>query len=277
MPDILFVDDDLYSMLTYVDVLQDAGFHVQQASGADDALRQVTSREFTAAVLDVRMPRESLGERETAGGHRTGVALARRMRGERPGLPIVLLTSSDDAMIYDWANRDSAVVCLDKRRTRPDQLVRHVRRAVREPGASPNVFLVHGRDHKAMFAVKDYVQNNLRFNEPTVLCHKPNDGRTIIEKLEHYADDADVVIVLLTPDDLGRTANGGSVERTRGRQNVIFELGYVFGAVRRSKVLVLTAGVAEMPQEIAGVVYIDISHGIHAAGEDIRRELAQWL
>lgn len=278
MPDILFVDDDLYSMLTYVDVLEDEGFCVQRASSADEALRHVTTREFTAVVLDVRMLPGQLGELETAGGHRTGVALARRIRRDRPGLPIVLLTNSDDATIFGWADRDSTMVCLDKRRTRPDQLVRYVRRAV-QPGTSPSVFLVHGRDHEAMFAVKDYLQSTLHFTEPTVLCHKPNDGRTIIEKFEYYADDADVVIVLFTPDDLGHTANNTSTERTRARQNAVFELGYFMGTVgrRRGKVLLLNGGVQDIPTDIAGVVYIDISHGIHSAGEDIRRELAPWL
>lgn len=278
MSNILFVDDDLYSMLTYVDVLEDAGFHVRQAITTDEALRQVESRDYIAAVLDVRIPRGQLGEVETAGGHRTGVALARRIRKELPGLPILLLTNSDDSKIYEWADRDSTVVCLDKRHTRPDQLVRYVRRAVREPGASPNVFLVHGRDHKTMFEVKNYLQNNLGFSEPTVLCHKPSDGRTIVEKLEHYGEDADVVIVLLTPDDVGHVA-GTSVERTRPRQNVVFELGYFFGAWgrRRSKVLLLNDRVQDIPTDIAGVVYIDISQGIEAAGENIRRELAPWI
>lgn len=279
MANILFVDDDLYTMLTYVDLLVDAGFQVRQATSTDEALRQVESRDYIAAVLDVRIPRGQLGEVETAGGHRTGVALARRIRKELPGLPILLLTNSDDSTIHQWADRETKVVCLDKRHTRPDRLVRYVRRAVGEPGASPNVFLVHGRDHKTMFEVKNYLQNNLRFNEPTVLCHKPSDGRTIMEKFEHYADDADVVIVLLTPDDLGHAANGTSVERTRPRQNVVFELGYFFGAWgrQRSKVLLFNDRVQDIPTDIAGVVYIDISRGIEAAGENIRRELAPWI
>lgn len=278
MSNILFVDDDPYLMLTYVDVLEDAGFHVRQAKNTDEALCQVESRDYIAAVLDVMMVPGQLGERETRGGHHTGVALARRIRKELPKLPILLLTNSDDPKIYEWADRDGRVVCLDKRHTSPDQLLRYVRRAVGELGASPNVFLVHGRDHKTMCEVKNYLQNDLRFNEPTVLCHKPSDGRTIMEKFEHYAEDADVVIVLLTPDDLGHTA-GTSVERTRPRQNVVFELGYFFGAWgrKRSKVLLLNDRVQDIPTDIAGVVYIDISRGIEAAGENIRRELAPWI
>jgi CheY-like chemotaxis protein len=279
MLDILFVDDDSYSMLTYVDALADEGFQVQQASSAKDVLDQVASREFAAVILDVMMPPGQLGERETAGGHRTGVALARRIRGEQPKLPILLLTNSDDATIYKWAKRKRAVVYLDKRHTRPDQLVRCVMRAVGVRGASPNVFLVHSQNHKVMSIVKDYLQKDLRLNEPTVLGHKPNDSRTVIEQFAHHGDDADVVIVLPPPDSLRRTANNTSMRTTRAVQGVAFELGYFLGAVgsRHGKVLLLNSGGQDVPPNIPGVACIDISHGIHAAGKDIRRELASWL
>jgi predicted nucleotide-binding protein len=277
--DILFVDDDLYSMLTYVDVLTDAGFRVQQASGADEAIREAAGREFAAAVLDVRMLHGQLGELETAGGHRTGVALARRIRRKYPRLPIFLLTSSDDATIYEWARKDSNIVYLAKRNVRPHNLVRYIRKALREPGASPNVFLVHGKSHGTLNAVKNYIQNNLGFSEPTVLLHKSNEGRTIIENFEYYASDADVVMVILTPDDLGRTAGTATTEQARARQNVILELGYFLAAVGRKygKVLLLNDAVQDIPSDISGLIYIDISQGIDAASENIRRELVQWL
>ncbi|HEY0988580.1 MAG TPA: TIR domain-containing protein [Kofleriaceae bacterium] len=279
MMNILFVDDDPYSMATYVDVLTDAGFHVQKASGAAEAIREVAGREFAAVVLDVRMSREELDEVETAGGNQTGIALARRIRQLRPRLSILLLTLSEDAAICEWARKDHHVVYLNKRSVRPHNLVRHVRKALREPDASPNIFLVHGKNHGALLAVKNYLQNTLGFSEPTVLAHKPNDGRTIIEKFEYFANDADVVIVLLTPDDLGRTADTASPEQSRARQNVILELGYFWGTVGRQygKIVLLNDNVQDIPTDISGMILIDISHGIDAASEEIRRELAQWL
>ena len=33
----------------------------------------------------------------------------------------------------------------------------------------------------------------------------------------------------------------------------------------------------EAPSDLAGVCYIDITHGIGPAGEEIRRELVEWL
>lgn len=63
------------------------------------------------------------------------------------------------------------------------------------------VFIVHGQDVNTRREVKDYFQNRLGFPEPIVLEEKPNEGRTLIEKFEHYADKADIAVVLLTPDD----------------------------------------------------------------------------
>lgn len=48
MLDILFVDDDLYSMFTYVGVFKDAWFRVQPTSHADDALRHAAAHDLPA-------------------------------------------------------------------------------------------------------------------------------------------------------------------------------------------------------------------------------------
>jgi predicted nucleotide-binding protein len=52
-------------------------------------------------------------------------------------------------------------------------------------------------------------------------------------------------------------------------------LGYFLGAMRRhsGRVVLLHKGQLELPSDLAGVVYIDIAHGIEAAGENIRREI----
>ena len=80
--------------------------------------------------------------------------------------------------------------------------------------------------------------------------------------------------MLLTPDD-----SGTSEEKKRARQNVIFELGYFYGKLGRKsgRVLLLHKGNLELPNDLSGIVYINIDNGIEAAGEEIRREIKDLI
>ena len=64
-------------------------------------------------------------------------------------------------------------------------------------------------------------------------------------------------------------------EKRRARQNVILELGFFLGILGREtgRVILLHAGPLELPSDLSGVTYIDVSKGIESAGEKIRREL----
>jgi len=100
-----------------------------------------------------------------------------------------------------------------------------------------------------------------------------------MEKFEAEADDADVVFVLLTPDDQPSVTGGSNDEKRRARQNVIFEMGYFLGKLRRrsGRVLLLHKGPLELPSDISGLVYINISNGVEGAGETIRQEISTLL
>ena len=107
--------------------------------------------------------------------------------------------------------------------------------------------------------------------EPIILAEKASGGLTIIEKFEKYAEDCNLIFVLLTPDDQ-YTENS----KSRARQNVIFEMGYFLGKLGRKsgRIILLYKGNLELPNDISGVIYINIDSGIEAAGEQIRREIA---
>src|SRR5215207_8210455 len=96
---------------------------------------------------------------------------------------------------------------------------------------------------------------------------------TMIEKFEREADDIGVVFVLLTPDDEVVTPGAPESGNRRARPNVILELGFFLGRLSREsgKILLLHKGPIEVPSDIVGIEYIDISNGIRSAGEDIRR------
>ena len=50
----------------------------------------------------------------------------------------------------------------------------------------------------------------------------------------------------------------GADQSRRGRQNVIFELGYFAGALGRGRVCLLRKGEVEMPSDLFGVIYTEM-------------------
>jgi predicted nucleotide-binding protein len=75
------------------------------------------------------------------------------------------------------------------------------------------------------------------------------------EKFEDHSGDAVFAVVLLTGDDEGGI-RAGTNKQPRGRQNVIFELGFFFGKLGRRRVSVVLEENVEKPSDIDGLVYI---------------------
>ena len=117
--------------------------------------------------------------------------------------------------------------------------------------SNTKVFIVHGHDNAAREAVARVVSKLGLI--PIILHEQPNRGATIIEKFERHAD-VGFAIILLTPDDEGR-AKGEEKLSERARQNVILELGYFVGRLKRKRVMVLRKGDVEVPSDIFGMVY----------------------
>jgi len=119
------------------------------------------------------------------------------------------------------------------------------------------VFIVHGRDNEAKQEVARFI-SDLGL-EPTVLHEQASQGRTIIEKIERYTNDADFALVLYTACDHGRGASDTKVPpRNRARQNVVFEHGYLMAKLGRENVCALVKGDIETPNDISGVVYVPL-------------------
>lgn len=139
---------------------------------------------------------------------------------------------------------------------------------------APRVFIVHGHDTHLVLELKDFLRQALGFSSVVVLHDLPNSGRTIIEKFEQEARRVDVVFVLLTGDDVVVSASGN--EERRARQNVIFELGFFYAKLQRApgRVIVLKKNSVAEPSDVSGIVWIDVSNGVPAASEKIRKELA---
>lgn len=140
---------------------------------------------------------------------------------------------------------------------------------------SKRIFIVHGHDGEARETVARFISTIGL--EPVILHEQANRGRTVIEKVEANSD-VGFAIVLLTPDDLGRSKNGVELE-PRARQNVLLELGYFIAKLGRDRVCALKRGTVEIPSDFAGVVWetMDASGGwkqslgreLEAAGQSI--------
>ena len=134
-----------------------------------------------------------------------------------------------------------------------DQLPKATVAAEHKAVATTNeVFVVHGKDDGAKETVARFL-SKLEL-KPIILHEQANQGRTIVEKFEEYAD-VGFAVVLLTPDDTCRSAGDSDTPKFRARQNVILELGFFLGKLGRPRTFALLKGDVEIPSDYDGVIY----------------------
>ena len=110
------------------------------------------------------------------------------------------------------------------------------------------VFLSHGHDELSLLKIRNYIKVILK-HDVIVLKEMPDNGLTIIEKLEAYSKDCDFAIILISCDDFKDT------NFPRARQNVIHELGFFHGKIGRKKVLLCKEEGVELFSNISGLIY----------------------
>jgi len=117
------------------------------------------------------------------------------------------------------------------------------------------IFIVHGHKNEIKETVARTL-DKLRL-EPIILHEQANQGRTLIEKFEKNSSDVNFAIILLTADDEGK-AKKETEYKNRARQNVVFEMGYFMGMLKRKKVFLLLENGVEKPSDLDGIVYTNI-------------------
>lgn len=120
------------------------------------------------------------------------------------------------------------------------------------------IFIVHGQDDLAKTEVARFIEK-LDFT-PIILNEQASSGKTIIEKIESCSD-VGFGVVLYTPCDIGAISTDKKDLKPRARQNVVFEHGFLIGKLKRSNVCALVKGEIEKPNDISGVVYIQMDNG----------------
>jgi predicted nucleotide-binding protein len=273
---VLVIEDDQFYAQRISELLQDEAVETRVVESAEQAI-ETDLTNFDGAIVDLMLPNNAqasgISAEESRGGFFTGVAVARRLLKKKPALRVVMLSSSGNAEAEAWASQKS--IPFIPKEDAYHALIQSLRQLGIVSGErTPRAFIVHGHDSVALHELKNYIQNTLRWQEPIVLREQLSAGKTLIEKFEEYSRTIDCVFVLLTPDDSAVAANT-SEGRRRSRQNVIFEAGFFYGALDRKsgRILLLHKGPVELPSDIAGIVWIDISNGVLAAGEEIRKEV----
>lgn len=180
------------------------------------------------------------------------------------------------ALSYQGKNPDVVKLLLEGNVGTSSALVGGATRPTSVAAFSPRrVFVVYGHDQTARTQLEAMLR---RWGlEPLILDQLPNEGQTIIEKLESASKDIHFGVVLATPDDEGNRANRGDEKAARARQNVVLELGMLLAKLGRSRVAILLKQQDNMerPSDIQGLVYIPFKDDIAKdAGVLLAKELA---
>jgi CheY-like chemotaxis protein len=279
MARIRIVDDDL-SMNVLGDSLRFRGHEVERIPSANQALERIEEiANVDLVILDIIMAwpegRPAIG---LSTAPSAGMEILLEIRKRNTAVPILVYSATQDATVIDAIRECAKCSFISKwegHSLRKLLSLIHSELGLSDDSTPPQSFIVHGHDDKAKLELKNFLQNTLKFPEPIILHEQPNWGRTIIEKFEHYASLSALVFVLLTPNDPAARGNETDDLKRRARQNVIFEMGFFFGALGREsgRVILLYKPPLDLPSDISGVVYIDIDGGIEAAGEKIRKEV----
>jgi predicted nucleotide-binding protein len=117
-----------------------------------------------------------------------------------------------------------------------------------------SIFVVHGHSETLRHLVVRVIERSTGV-DVTILGEEEVAGLTVLEKFEQFAGAADFAVVLLTADDRGGPA-GENIWKDRGRQNVVFEMGWFFGHLGRDRVAVIYDETVELPSDLNGLAYI---------------------
>jgi CheY-like chemotaxis protein len=271
---VLIVEDDPSMAHRLAENLRElVGCNIVYARSVEGALIAIDSSEndFDLALIDMYIPRD---DNQPTDRTMRGDELASSIRKKSKLTKIVGISQNlERAPFTPISDLFSGFIYKgDIPYDKPPIILFETLESVLISKKGPRIFIVHGYDNSLLFELKDYLIGVLGYDEIIVLREQVLCGKTIIEGFEQYIKQVDIVFVLITPDD----EMAGEYNQRRSRQNVVFELGFFFGKYQRAngKVVLLCNHDLEIPSDISGINYIDISNGIHNSVENIREAIS---
>ena len=137
---------------------------------------------------------------------------------------------------------------------------------------SKKVFIIHGHNEAKRREVCDILRDRFGL-DPIVLSEQPSQGLTIIEKFEKYASDCAYAFALFTPDDIITASDGSNY--LQARPNVIFELGWFYANLGRSRVCILDqeSEKSKVFSDLQGVLRVTYKENVSERICEIEKEL----
>jgi predicted nucleotide-binding protein len=262
------VEDDAFLASALSEELTDLGCNVELVADAGSLVER-KGRAPNLVVCDLFVPPGALSGASATRHAGHGVEALRRVKRKWPQCRLVLITGLPSLDARKWCLQNGVTYLLKPVTRDSFERVLGLRKL--------RAFVVHGRNEadrrKAIAALG-------RANvEPVVLMLQPNRGRTVIEKFESVSDTCDVAVIVWSSDDFGGLISTNKKPQQRARQNVVFEAGYFYGALRRrsGQVAIIEFGNSELPSDLAGVVRIDGARRITKIAEDLKTEFSHLL
>lgn len=136
---------------------------------------------------------------------------------------------------------------------------------------SKDIFIIHGHNEAKRRELEALLKNRFNLN-PIVLSDQPDQGLTIIEKFEKHATNCSYAFALFTPDDI---VASGDTQYFQARPNVIFELGWFYANLGRSRVCILdqVSEQSKIFSDLQGIMRMQFTNNISERIMEIEREL----
>ena len=99
---ILWVDDEIDLLKPHILYLEEKGYHVEKASNGSDGVSAVEKEHFDLVLLDEMMPGMD------------GIATLRQIKDERPAVPVIMITKSEEEWLMDEAISEKIADYLTK-------------------------------------------------------------------------------------------------------------------------------------------------------------------
>jgi hypothetical protein len=208
-----------------------------------------------------------------------GLRLARAIKKEWPQIPLVCLSNIVSADAVEWFKR-YGIGYFHKHQLASSMrlFLRTIEQAVTGLKPPPSTLIVHGHADRLLGELKDYLVGELQWSEVRALKEIPSTGRTVLQKFSDEAQEADLIFMLLSPEDI-TFASADQLESGQGNNGLGFELGHFLGSSnrRQCKVVVLMTAGAALPLSAGEVAVIDASAGLPSVQDRMRLELLEWI